>query len=139
MLRVRVETPCRPTESLEKVTRAVRNLFPDLRMESAADRVVGVTDRLDRFREQIRTQRIRDTARGQLLAGRRGDRTIVSLSKQAAFVGIVNFAASTALGDIRVEIESDDLAAVIDYVAESTRSKDQAVRPHRVQVNRPES
>lgn len=117
----------------------MRNLFPDLRMESAADRVVGVTDRLDRFREQIRTQRIRDTARGQLLAGRRGDRTIVSLSKQAAFVGIVNFAASTALGDIRVEIESDDLAAVIDYVAESTRSKDQAVRPHRVQVNRPES
>ena len=139
MLRVRVETPCRPTESLEKVTRAVRNLFPDLRLESTADRVVGVTDRLDRLREQIRTQRIRDTARRQLLAGRLGDQTTVSLSKQAAFVGVVNFAASTALGDIRVEIESDDLAAVIDYVAESTVSKDQAVRPHRVQVNRPES
>src|SRR3989442_9709493 len=139
MLRVRVQTPWPPAESLEKVTRGVRNLFPNLRIESAADRVVGVTDRLDRLREQIRTQRIRDTARGQLLAGRRGDRTIVSLSKQAAFVGIVNFAASTALGDIRVEIESDDLAAVIDYIAESTRSKDQAVRPHRVQVNRPES
>jgi len=44
----------------------------------------------------------------------------VSLSKQAAFVGVVNFAASSPLGDISVEIESDDLEAAIDYVAEST-------------------
>jgi uncharacterized protein len=139
VLRVRVETACRPTESLEKVTRAVRNLFPDLQMESTGDTVVGVTDNLDRFREQIRAQRIRDTARRELLAGRHGGRTTVSLSKQAAFVGVVNFAASSALGDIHVEIESDDLAAAIDYVAESTLSKAQAVRPHRVQVNRPES
>jgi predicted RNA binding protein with dsRBD fold (UPF0201 family) len=121
------------------VTRAVRNLFPDLRIDSTGDRVVGVTENLDRLRDRIRTQRIRDTARRQLLAGRRGDRTIVSLSKQAAFVGVVNFGASSALGDIQVEIESDDLAAAIDYVAESTVPKAQAVRPHRVQVNRPES
>jgi predicted RNA binding protein with dsRBD fold (UPF0201 family) len=139
VLRVRVETPCRPTESFEKVTRAVRNLFPDLRIDSTGDRVVGVTENLDRLRDRIRTQRIRDTARRQLLAGRRGDRTTVSLSKQAAFVGVVNFAVSSALGDIQVEIESDDLAAAIDYVAESTVPKAQAVRPHRVQVNRPES
>jgi len=45
---------------------------------------------------------------------------MVSLSKQAAFVGVVNFAASSPLGDITVEIESDDLEAAIDYVAEST-------------------
>src|SRR2546427_3434481 len=95
-------------------------MFPDLRIEPTVDRVVGFTDRLDRLREQIRTQRIRDTARRQLLAGRRGDRTTVSLSKQAAFVGVVNFAASSPLGDITVEIESDDLEAAIDYVAEST-------------------
>lgn len=117
----------------------MRNLFPDLRIESSRDPIVGLTDNLDRLREQIRAQRIRDTARRELLAGRHGDRTTVSLSKQAAFVGIVNFAASSALGDIRVEIESDDLAAAIDYVAESTVSKAQAVRPHRVQVNRPDS
>lgn len=136
---MRVEAPCRPTESLEKVTHALRNLFPDLRIESTGDRVVGVTDNLERLREKIRTQRIRDTARRQLLAGRRADQTTVSLSKQAAFVGVVNFAVSSALGDIQVEIESDDLAAAIDYVAESTVSNAQAVRPHRVQVNRPES
>jgi len=117
---VRVETPSHPTENPEKVMTALRNLFPDLRIESAEGRIVGTTEHVDRLRELIRTQRIRDTARRQLLAGRRGNRTTVSLSKQAAFVGVVNFAASSPLGDIVVEIESDDLEAAIDYVAEST-------------------
>ncbi len=120
VLRVRVETPCRPTENPEKVTAALRNLFPDLVIESVGDRFVGTTRNLDRLRERIRNQKIRDTARRQLLAGRQGDRTTVSLSKQAALVGIVNFAVASPLGDIVVEIESDDLAAVVDFVAEST-------------------
>jgi len=118
--RVSVEAPTHPTESPEKVETALRNLFPDLRIEPAPGRIVGTTENLDRLRELIRTQRIRDTARRQLLAGRRENRTTVSLSKQAAFVGVVNFAASSPLGDIVVEIESDDLGAAIDYVAEST-------------------
>jgi len=99
---------------------AIRNLFPDARIEFQDDRLTGMTESLERLRQRIRDQRIRDTARRQLLAGRRGDRMSVSLSKQAAFVGVVNFAAGSPLGDILVEIESDDLSAVIDDVAEST-------------------
>jgi predicted RNA binding protein with dsRBD fold (UPF0201 family) len=118
--RVRVETPIHPTENPEKVMRALRNLFPDLRIESTAHQIGGTTENLDRLRELIRNQRIRDTARRQLIAGRRENRTTVSLSKQAAFVGVVNFAASSPLGDIAVEIEADDLDAAIDYIAEST-------------------
>ena len=102
------------------VSAAVRNLFPDARIEVRDGVLEGTTDNLDRLREKIRTQRIRDTARRQFLTGRRGDRSTVHLSKQAASVGVVNFAAGGPLGDILVEIESDDLAAVIDYVAEST-------------------
>ena len=121
MLRVRVETPCRPTEDIEKVTAAVRALFPDVQLLAEPEgRVVGTTESVEHLREQIRNQRIRDTARRQLLAGRHGNRTTVTLSKQAAFMGIVNFAASSPLGDVVVEIESDALDAVIDYVAEST-------------------
>jgi len=118
--RVRVETPIHPTENSEKVMRALRNMFPDLRIETTEHRIGGTTENLDRLRELIRNQRIRDTARRQLVAGRRENRTRVSLSKQAAFVGVVNFAASSPLGDIVVEIESDDLEAAIDYIAEST-------------------
>src|SRR5439155_7224240 len=87
---------------------ALRSLFPDLRVESREGRIIGTTENLDRLRELIRNQRIRDTARRQLLAGRRGDRTAVSLSKQAAFVGVVNFAALSPLGDITVEIRSEE-------------------------------
>lgn len=120
MLRVRIETPRRPTETLERVSAALRALFPDVKVIEEEGHVVGTTASLDRLREQIRNQKIRDTARRQLLAGRHGDRTTVSLSKQAAFVGVVNFAASSPLGDLLVEIESEELDAVIDYVAEST-------------------
>ncbi len=120
MPRVRVEAPCRPTESLAKVKAALLHLFPDLRFEREDDLVVGVTDRLDRLRELIRNQRIRDTARGQLLAGRNASRTRISLSKQAAYMGRVNFAAPSPLGAVVIEIEDPDLTAVIDDVAEST-------------------
>ncbi len=99
---------------------ALLNLFPDVVLEMEGDRLRGSTASLERLRELIRNQKIRDTARGQLLAGRNGDRTVVVLSKQAAFMGVVNFAAGSALGDISVEIESDDLTATIDDVAEST-------------------
>ncbi len=120
MLHVRVETACRPTENLGKVKVALLHLFPDLAFEREDEQVVGTTSHLEKFRELIRNQRIRDTARGQLLAGRQGDRTRVRLSKQAAYMGIVNFTAGSPLGDVLVEIESDDLAAAIDFVAEST-------------------
>ena len=122
MLRVRVEAPLRPTESAEKLSAAIRTLFPDSELQVHSDRVVGTTGTLDRLRERIRAQKIRDTARRQLLAGRHGDRTVVELNKQAAFAGVVSFGTASPLGDIRVEIESDDLPAVIDYVAESTRA-----------------
>ncbi len=120
MLRVRVETVCRPTEDPAKVKRALLRLFPDLTFEREDDRFVGTTGSLETLRERIRNQRIRDAARGQFLAGRSRDRTRVALSKQAAYMGFVNFSAGSGLGDIEVEIESDELTAVIDEVAEST-------------------
>ncbi len=120
MLRVRVEAACHPTESVAKVELALLRLFPDLVFEREDDRVVGTTASLEKLRELIRNQRIRDTARGQFFAGRFRERTRVALSKQAAFMGVVNFAAGSPLGDIEVEIESDDLTAVLDDVAEST-------------------
>ena len=120
MLRVRVQTACHATESSAKVKRALLNLFPDLRFERDDDLLVGATASLEKLRELIRNQRIRDTARGQLLAGRSRETTRIALSKQAAFMGVVNFALGSSLGDIEVVIESDDLTAVIDDVAEST-------------------
>lgn len=120
MQRVRVSVPVRPTEDVNKVRRALLNVFPDLRIDASEDALRGTTESLDRLRELIRKLRIRDTARRVLLRGREGDRTRFDLSKQAAFSGRVSFAADSPLGDIAVEIESDRLEDVIDFVAEST-------------------
>lgn len=127
MLRVRVEAPCQATEDIAKVKIALLNLFPDLAFEREDERVVGSASSLDTLRELIRNQRIRDSARGQFLAGRAGHRTSVRLSKQAAYAGAVNFASGAPLGDITVDIESDDLTTIIDFVAESTAA--QVARP----------
>jgi hypothetical protein len=118
--RIRVSVPVHPTEDPAKVRRALLNLFPDLRIEATSEGLRGDAAGLDVLREIIRTQRIRDTARGVLRRGRDGSRTAFALSKQAAAVGRVNFASGSPLGDISVEIEADDLDAVIDFVAEST-------------------
>jgi predicted RNA binding protein with dsRBD fold (UPF0201 family) len=99
---------------------ALLRLFPDLVFEREDDRIVGTTSSLEKLRELIRNQRIRDSARGRFLAGRFRDSTRVALSKQAAFMGVVNFSVGSPLGDIVVEIESDDLTAALDDVAEST-------------------
>ncbi len=120
MLRVRVETPCRATENPTKVKVALLNLFPDLVFEREDETVVGTTASLEKLRELIRNQKIRDTARAQFLAGRHGEGTRVALNKQAAYMGVVNFTAGGPLGDITVEIVSDDLMTAIDFVAEST-------------------
>ena len=120
MQRVRVSVPVRPTEDADKVRRALLNVFPDLRIDASEDALRGTTESLDRLRELIRKLKIRDTARRVLLRGREGDRTRFDLSKQAAFSGRVSFAADSPLGDIAVEIESDRLEDVIDFVAEST-------------------
>ena len=120
MTRVRVSVPVRPTEDVNKVRRALLNVFPDLRIDASEDALRGTTESLDRLRELIRKLRIRDTARRVLLRGREGDRTRFALSKQAAFSGRVSFAADSPLGDIAVEIDSNRLEDVIDFVAEST-------------------
>jgi predicted RNA binding protein with dsRBD fold (UPF0201 family) len=120
VLVVHVETVCRPTESVAKVKTALLNLFPDMAFDREDDVVAGTATSLQKLRELIRNQKIRDTARGQFLAGRRGGVTRIALSKQAALMGVVNFSTGPPLGDIVVELESDDFAGVIDFVAEST-------------------
>lgn len=121
MVRVRIVAPVRPTERFDRVRSAVLQIFPNAAVVEEEDRVVATSDDLERFRERIRSQKIRDAARSILLKGIDGTRTRFRLNKQAAFVGRVNFGTGSPLGDIEVEIEDDDVRGVIDRVAESTR------------------
>lgn len=118
---VRVEVPVRATEDPEKVREAVMNVFPDLEIESYGDflRGEGNTEILRKLREALELRRIRLTARGILVKNMRGKLTRIYINKQAALIGRVNVLEEpiTPLGDIMVEIESDDIMGIIDWLA----------------------
>ena len=130
-MRIHIRAPCRPTESLAKVKLAILNLFPDASFVREEEIVEATCDRADTFRDLIRTQKIRDTARAEFRRGLHPSRIEFVLNKQAAYAGRVSFGTGAApLGDIEVEIEDDRLDAVIDLLAESTveRAREKALR-----------
>ncbi|MGQ0536823.1 MAG: RNA-binding domain-containing protein [Methanobacteriota archaeon] len=115
MIRIAIAAPVKPTESAERVSAAIRNLFPDAALATTDREVAGTATDLDRFGERLRSQRIPDTARGILLRARSADgtRTRFSLAKQAAAAGKVSFATvPSALGDIDVEVKADSPEAL---------------------------
>ena len=120
VVRVRVEAAVHPTESVAKVKAACLNLFPDLTLTEAPGRLVGEGADLEHFRQLVRNQKIRDTARSVLIRGRQGTTTSFWLNKPAASVGRLNFGTSAPLGNLEVTVEDEDLDAWIDHAAEST-------------------
>lgn len=123
MLRVRVSTPLRPSEDPKKVEKAVRSLLPQGRIEVETGRVVAEGDSLGDFRNLVWKQRILDAARRILLSSlsEDGRHAAFTLNKQAAYAGLVSFAVAEApLGDLRVEVEGEDLEALFKEIAPPT-------------------
>lgn len=115
---VEVVAPVNPTEDPDLVEGAVLNLFPGATVERGDGELVATTRSLDRLGELFASQRIQETARAQLRDGLVGDTIAVRLRKQAAVVGVVNFAVDepAELGDldVRVRVEEPDPGAFID-------------------------
>lgn len=121
---VRVTAPVNPTEVPDRVARAVTTLFPDAEVEGGPDRVVARGHSLERFSERLHEQQILDAARAHLRGRVDGDRIEFRLKKQAAFVGVVNFAVGNPdeLGDVTVTVtvHRPTPAALLDIVAPET-------------------
>lgn len=116
-----IRTPLRPTEDPEKVRTAILNLFPDSEIAISQGEVVAKTVSLERFKTMIRNQRILDSIRHSLLAGVSSCCTVISLNKQTAFVNRVSLSeGKTALGNIEVTVESEEIERLIDEVAPRT-------------------
>ena len=111
--------------------RALLNLFPGAVLTESEGWIRAEAADLEAFRARIHDQHIRDTARDQMIAGRQGNTLRFTLSKQAAYVGRVSFAAGSSLGDIAVTVETENTDALIDHVAESTVGKRLSLRTNR--------
>ncbi len=127
MIRVKVTTTVKPTEDLDKVKKAVLNVFNGeimvIEEGNGYYRIEGFStsrDSLDKLYNLIRIEQIIPAARNYLLRNTRGRYITILLHKQAAYVNKISFIDSeheSPLGAIRIEIETDNPSELIDWLA----------------------
>jgi predicted RNA binding protein with dsRBD fold (UPF0201 family) len=109
-----------PTEDLDKVIRAISNIFKFDELEIGEGYVIvtGDVESLLDLRESLKNRKIRDTAQRIFINGAEENKIKFSLSKQAALVSIPNFVdrEMSALGEIDVIIETDDINRFIEWM-----------------------
>jgi len=125
---VRVEADVNLTEDEVKVEKAVANVFDGVSMEVKPGFKGGVLvgeakghEALVKFRNLLRSDRIRDAARRALFGGVRDKAIRFCLNKQVAFAGHVSFCeefAESPLGPLRVTIECEDPRLLVEWLAE---------------------
>lgn len=127
---VYVEVEINPTESEEKVKRALENMFGNIQMQIKpmakgsllAAEAKGL-EALTKLYNLLRRERIRDAARRALFEGLSGNTITFYLNKQVAYAGHVSFSKAVAespLGPIKVQVKCDDPRQLIDWLAPKT-------------------
>jgi len=127
---VYVEVEINPTESENKVKRAVENIFGGIPMQIKPLRkgklmvaeVKGL-ETLTKFYNLLRRERIRSAARKALFEGLKGDIINFCLNKQVAYAGHVSFSqevAESPLGPIKIRIKCRDPRELINWLTSRT-------------------
>lgn len=121
-----VETEINLTEDREKVKKAVANIFENFSMEIKSSYggsmlLAEAKGRaaLVKFRNVLRSDRIRAAAKKVFFGGIRRTAVSFCLNKQVAFAGHVSFSeevAESPLGPIRVTIKCGDPKLLIDWL-----------------------
>jgi predicted RNA binding protein with dsRBD fold (UPF0201 family) len=129
-IRVCVEAEINPTESEDKVKKAVENIFGNVpvRVKPVRDGSLLVAkaeglEALTKLYNLLRRERIRDATRGVLFEGLNGKTITFHLNKQVAYAGHVSFSkpvAESPLGPIKVQIECENPREVIEWLAPRT-------------------
>ncbi|HIP25327.1 MAG TPA: hypothetical protein EYG81_02515, partial [Archaeoglobus profundus] len=120
-----IETTVHPTEDVNKVIQAVKNIFPDAEVEIENGKLRAKAWDLSKFRDLLRKQRILDTARSELYRGVSGNEITIYLNKQTAVISKINFADEDAiLSPLKVtfKLYGVSVGRFIDYVAPATRA-----------------
>ncbi len=131
MVKVRVEVEVRPTEDLEKVRKALLNVFEPgeikvIERDRGYKLIVGESRSyrsLIKIHELIRRERIMDAARSMLRRGVIGNMLIFKVNKQAALQGRLSFVESDSespMGAITFIVETSNPYEVIDWLAPKT-------------------
>lgn len=127
-INIHVEAEVNPTESHEKVEKAIRNVFGEINLQVKslrnAEFLVGVgagRESLTGLRDLLRREHIRSAARTVFMEGMDKKAVRFCMNKQVAFAGHISFSKETAespLGPIRVEIECSDPRELIEWLTQ---------------------
>jgi predicted RNA binding protein with dsRBD fold (UPF0201 family) len=127
---VYVEVEINPTESEDKVKRAVENMFGNIPIQvkslvrgSLLTAETKGFEALTKLYNLLRRERIRDAARGVLFEGLSENTITFYLNKQVAYAGHVSFSKAVAespLGPIKVQIKCNNPRQLIDWLAPKT-------------------
>ncbi len=127
---VQMEAEVHPTEDVNKVKRAIENVFGavefELKPSDGKDILVARakgTSGLMRFQSLLRQERILDAARAVLMEGLSKGSVTFFLNKQVAYVERVSFskpAAESPLGPIKVLVKCERPRELIDWIAPKT-------------------
>ncbi len=130
---VRIEVVVHPTEDLEKVKKAVQNIFGILNFNDkpGTEGYVYVSENrgyeaLIKFHDLLNREKILAAARKILRNDMTENSVNFYLNKQVAYAGHISFSEQTAespLGPIRVQIYSDNPKKIIDWLAPRPPSK----------------
>jgi len=121
---IHVESEVHPTESLEKVSSAIKNVFPTLQLKIDSEEGVirasaeGI-EILTKLYNLLRRERIRDAARSVLKKGVTEKSITFYINKQAAFMKRLSFSEPSGeepLGPIKVTIECDSPRELIEWL-----------------------
>lgn len=129
MIELEVETPVYPTESLEKVEKALRAVVDTEYTLSEKDeqsilhgKAQGLKS-LSKIYKRLRDQLIVESARKIIRRSIIGDTVVFYLHKQAAFMGKIHFClpeAESPMGSIKVSIRSSNIGELVDWLSPKT-------------------
>jgi predicted RNA binding protein with dsRBD fold (UPF0201 family) len=110
-----------PTENVDKVIKAIANVIEYDEIEMGDDYICasGDIETIKNLRDELRERKIRGAARKIMLKGLSTNKINFNLSKQAAYAGTLNLVDDSlcALGEIEVEIKTDDTQKFIEWIS----------------------
>jgi len=123
---VTIEAEINPTESEDKVKRAIENMFGNvqtrvepLQRGAKISAETKGSEALTKLYNLLRRERVRAAARKVFLEGIDGRTISFCLNKQVAFAGHISFSreeAESPLGPIKVRIKSENPRRLIDWL-----------------------
>jgi uncharacterized protein len=120
-LEIIIQTYVNPSEDLEKVTSAIRNIFPDAKVILKDSKIQFSTKKLEelkKIKDQIRSRSTISVLKKVLYNNQHMNITWFLLNKQASFSGVVVIVEEedeSPLGPIKITIKNQDIEETINW------------------------